>query len=183
MAILKLGIVTGRPVEQLEKLQIPGGKQAIGQKVLNYIQSLIVGGELAEGEGEPPAMQIVVVNNEVNASGTFTLTSAIATDAVSINGVTFTCVASGATGDQFNVGATDADTAENMAQAINNSVTALVADYVNAQFANNVVTISAEEGGLAGNAFTIASADATIVASGARLTGGAPDPGELTLTF
>lgn len=183
MAILKLGIVTGRPVEQLEKLQIPGGKQAIGQKVLNFIQSLITGSELAAGEGEPPTLAIIVVNNEVRASGTFTLTSVVATDAVSINGVTFTAVASGATGNQFNVGVSDTDTAASLVEAINNSNSALIADYVGADNTDNVVTISAEEGGIAGNAFTIASADGTIVASGDRLTGGAPDPGQLELTF
>jgi hypothetical protein len=48
-------------------------------------------------------------------------------DVVVINSISFTCVASGATGAQFDVGATDADTASNLADAINaNSTTCQV---------------------------------------------------------
>lgn len=116
------------------------------------------------------------------ASGTFTLDTVIATDAVSINGVTFTCVASGATGNQFNVGASDTLTAVAMAAAINASASALVNQHVSASAAGTIVTITAKEFGDEGNAITIASADATIVASGARLTGGS-DGTVTTYTF
>jgi len=108
----------------------------------------------------------------VRATGTFTSTTAIATDAISINGVTFTAVASGATGDQWNIGADDTEDCVNLAAAINASASALVSEHVTATSATNVVTLTAKQTGTTGNAITISSADATIVASGARLTGG-----------
>lgn len=184
MSVLKLGLVTGRPVQQLEKLQIPGGKQAIGQKVLNFLQSLVTGTEIAADSDDPPSLVIIIQDNEVRASGTFTLTSVVATNTVSVNGVTFTAIASGATGNQFNVGVSDILTAGNLASTIRNSVSPLIHDYVSvSNNGTNVVTIQAEEPGPSGNTMTISSGQGTIVASGARLTGGAPDPGELDLTF
>jgi phage tail sheath gpL-like len=114
----------------------------------------------------------VAEGDAVAASGTFTLDTVIATDAISINGVTFTAVASGATAVQFNVGADDEETATNLAAAINASANALVSGLVTAAAVDEVVTITAYKKGKMGNAVTIASADATIVASGARLTGG-----------
>lgn len=111
----------------------------------------------------------------VKASGTLTSTNAIATDAILINGVTFTCVASGATGDQWNLGADDAADCVNLAAAINASASALVNKHVTASASSNVVTITAKRAGHAGNAITLSSADATIVASGARLAGGSGD--------
>lgn len=108
----------------------------------------------------------------VAASGTLTSTNAIATDAISINGVTFTCVASGATGNQWNLGADDTADCVNLAAAINASASALVSEHVTATSSSNVVTITAKVPGASGNAITLSSADATIVASGARLTGG-----------
>lgn len=116
---------------------------------------------------------VLVDGDTTAATGTFTLDTVIATDAVSINGVTFTCVASGATGNQFNVGASDTDTATALAAAINASSSALVSEHVTASSSAAVVTITALYGGTPGNAITIASADGTITASGARLTGGA----------
>lgn len=47
-----------------------------------------------------------------------TLAGVIANDTVVINGRTFTCVASGATGNQFNVGGTDIVTATNLAASV-----------------------------------------------------------------
>lgn len=114
--------------------------------------------------------------NAAKATGTFTLNTVIATDAVVINGTTFTCVASGATGNQFDVGADDTETAANLVTAINASGD--VENIVTATSAAAVVTISAAFPGYLGNAITIVSNDATITASGARLTGG--DNGALT---
>lgn len=106
------------------------------------------------------------------ASGTLTFDTVIATDVVTINGVDFTCQSSGATGNQFNVGANDTETAANAAAAINASATALVSDTVVASSNGAVLTITAKYPGEHGNAITIASVDSTITASGARLTGG-----------
>lgn len=106
------------------------------------------------------------------SAGTFTFVSVVATNTILINGVTFTCVASGATGNQFNVGGTDTLTAVAAAAAINASVSSLVSGAVTATSALGVVTITAVQSGTAGNYITISSPNGTITASGARLTGG-----------
>lgn len=148
-----------------------GDRFLAGTKLMQYIRSLMGGARSAK---------VVVGVNAAKASGTFTGTSVVATDAISINGVTFTAVANGATGNQFNIGADDDETMENLAAAINASVTALVSGYVTAEAAGDVVTVTAVEPGILGNCITIESADATIVASGARLTGG--DQGAVSRT-
>nr|MBA3777403.1 hypothetical protein [Betaproteobacteria bacterium] len=119
----------------------------------------------------------------VYASGTLTLTSVVATNTVTINGVTFTAVAAGATGNQFNVGGTDTITAANLAAAINASVTALIPGYVVATSLATVVTVTSAFPSIGGNQTTIASGQGTIVASGARLAGGAADPGAKQYNF
>jgi phage tail sheath gpL-like len=107
------------------------------------------------------------------ASGTATFVSVGAGDILTIDGVDFTCVASGATGNQFNVGANDTATAANCAAAINASTTAKVSGYVRATSSGAVVTITAIQSGNAGNMFTLAETSSTITVSGAFLTGGA----------
>lgn len=59
-------------------------------------------------------------------TGYITLSGVVAGDALTVNGTTFTAVASGATGTQFNVGATDGATATNLAAAILASLAPLV---------------------------------------------------------
>lgn len=180
---LILTVASGLSNSEAAKFQVPGGTHEIARRVLNYVESVQSGNQLAYSASVPPQIRIENQGSMVAASGTFTLTSVIATDAVSINGVTFTAVASGAGANQFNVGATDADTAVNLAAAINASVSALVSGYVTASAALTVVTVTSAFYGLAGNQTLIASADATIVASGARLAGGAADAAALSLNF
>lgn len=112
----------------------------------------------------------------VKATGTFTLTSAIATDAVTVNGKTYTFQAGAATSyGQVQVGGTDTISATNLAAAINayeSSVDNSFVPDVVASSAANVVTITAAVEGTAGNSIAISSADGTIVASGANLAGG-----------
>jgi len=184
MSVLKLKVTSARPDSYIEQnFQTAGGNRQIAERIKQYVERVYTGNELAESASAAPQINIVCQGNEVQASGTFTLTSVVATDAISINGVTFTAVASGATGNQFNVGVSDTATATNLAAAINASVTALVDNYVTASSSGTVVTVTSAFYGLAGNQTLIASADGTIVASGARLTGGAEDAGALTLSF
>lgn len=189
MSVLKLAITSARPDSYLESnFETAGGKNAIAQRIVNYVQSLTTGSELAESASAPPSIAISVQGNEVQASGTLIFDTVIATDAFVINGVTFTCVASSATGNQFNVGADDVESAENAAAAINASVTALISGYVTATGAagattTGVVTITSAFYGLSGNQVTLVSNDATITASGARLTGGLADATAQTLSF
>jgi hypothetical protein len=117
--------------------------------------------------------------NAASSTGTLTLTSVVATNTCSINGITFTAIASGATGNQFNVGGTDTITATNLAAVISASVTAGVTGIVVATSALGVVTVSAALAGAHGNGYTI-TGSTNIVASGARLTGGVVDTATIT---
>lgn len=166
----------------VEKFQKPANGKASVEQMAQLFQELNSGRLFSDSVSAPNVIS-EVIGNATAASGTFTLATVIATDEVVINGVTFACVASGATGNQFNVGGSDTITAANLAAAINASVTALVAGVVTATSAAAVVTVSAVETGLTGNAITISSPDATITASGARLTGGAVDTGLTTYSF
>lgn len=184
MAVLKVSITTARPDTYLEQnFETAGGKQGIAQRLADYVTRVMSGNEGAMSSSLPPSLAFSVQENEVQASGTFILTSVIATDAVIVNGVTFTAVASGATGNQFNIGEDDEETAVNLAAAISGSVTALVAGYVSATSVDETVTVTSDFYGLSGNQCTIESSDGTIVASGARLTAGAADATAQTLNF
>ncbi len=107
----------------------------------------------------------------VKATGTVTISGMVATQTVIINGTTFTCVASGATANQFNVGGTDTITATNLAAAINASVTTTIKNVVVATSLAAVVTLTASVAGNTGNANTLTCAAGGSV-SGARMTGG-----------
>lgn len=117
-----------------------------------------------------------VFANGVAATGTITFSgTGAANDTILVNGVTFTAKTSGATGNQWNVGASATASAANLAAAINASATALVSDHVTASAASGVVTITSKFNSVAGNAVTIAEgvdAGSVMAVSGARLTGG-----------
>lgn len=105
----------------------------------------------------------------VKASATLTLASVVATNSCEVYGTTFTAVASGATGQQFNVGASDTLTAVNLKNAIN--ATAGVNTAVLATSDGAVVTVTAQDYGAMGNALPI-SGGTNITASGSTLAGG-----------
>lgn len=107
----------------------------------------------------------------VAASATLTLTSAVATDAITIGAVTFTATSTPSAETDWEIdGATDADDAAALASAINDHST--IGQIVTATSASNVVTVTCKTKGVVGNAINISSADGTIVASGANLSGG-----------
>lgn len=146
----------------LERLLISANRGASGLKIKDYIKQAVQGIRNAK---------VYVGVNSAQASGTVTLASHIATNTVTINGAVFTCMASGAVGDQYNVGGNDTITAAALAAAINASVTALVSGYVVATSAAAIVTVTAVRPGLSANMFTLAiSANGSV--SGAKLTGG-----------
>lgn len=95
-----------------------------------------------------------------------------ADSAVTINGTAFTFKATGATGNQVNIGANVAATVTALAAALNASAVAGVSA---ATYTANgaVLTIAHDAAGLSGNAFTIvAGAGSNASASGGTLTGG-----------
>jgi len=113
-----------------------------------------------------------VSTGAIQASGTITLSSMVATDTVTVNGVVFTCVSSGAGANQFNVGLSDTATAANLAASINASITAKVINVVSATSVAAVVTVTAVQPGLAGNMNTIAiSAHGSVSGSGFLTSG------------
>jgi phage tail sheath gpL-like len=116
---------------------------------------------------------VVVTGAGAQASGLLTCaTAGAATDTLTVNGITFTAVASGAVGNQYNVGGTTTLTATAIALSINTSVTAGVLNYVYASSSGAVVTIRASRVGIFGNEFTLLAGQASITVSGSRLTGG-----------
>jgi hypothetical protein len=114
---------------------------------------------------------------DCKASGTLTATSIIATDAVEVNGMTYIFQSAAATKHgEVAKGANDTAAIANLAAAINayenRYENGLNKPKVVATAATNVCTIKAIEEGTGGNAITLSSADSTIVASGATLSGG-----------
>jgi phage tail sheath gpL-like len=113
----------------------------------------------------------------VYATGTFTFTGhSTANDTVVVGGVTFTAEASGATGNQWNIGTTATQTAANLAAAINGSASAAVKGAVTATSVAGVVTVTAIYPGNLGNFYTIAKgtdSGSVCTVSGSTLASGA----------
>lgn len=181
MGLLNVAIETDLTVETMTRdYQRPvSSKYADVQAIAGLLQKIVSGNQ----PGTPPTVTVSAYDAGDYATGSFGLVSVVATDAVSINSVSFTAVNSGATGNQFNVGADDDETAINLAAAINASSTALVQGCVEAEAVEDVVYLTASAPGLIGNQTAIASADVTIIASAARLTGGGDDSDEKVYTF
>ncbi len=107
----------------------------------------------------------------VAASGTLTLVSAVATDAITIGTTTFTATSTPSLSTDWEIdGASDTLDAASLAAAINAHTT--VNKIVVASSADNVVTITALQKGVVGNFIPLTSADATITASGSGFLAG-----------
>lgn len=131
----------------------------------------------AIGGGNRNASVNVQPDDGVAASGSIAFSGiSTANDTILINGVTFTAVASGATGNQWNVKGTAALQAAEVIAKINASATALVVAQVVASLTSTAtVTITSLDKGVSGNQATIAKgtdAGSVMTVSGARLTGG-----------
>lgn len=122
---------------------------------------------------------VVTIRSRISgAAGNYVLTSSDAQLAVSGSG-TMTGGANVAN-NQFDFGGTDTETATALAAAINATTTDIVELQVEAESEAAVVTITAEEAGVSGNAITLASSDAgRLACSVTRLAGGT----ETTYTF
>jgi hypothetical protein len=121
-----------------------------------------------------------VITTDVTLTGTYasataTLSSAVATNKVTIASHDFTAVASGATGDQWNIGADDNASAANLAAAINASTTSGVQGVVTASASGAVVTVTAVGGGTGGNAITFTKTGSPITVTGGGTLAGATD--------
>lgn len=140
-------------------------KQSI-EEVVKLLESML-GGLGAKGTVDIDVSSAALVQ----ATGTVTCTTAIATNTVTLAGVVLTAHASTNTGVNFAVG-TNAVTATNLAAAINRHAT--LSQYVVATAASTgVVTIACLVKGVIGNAIPLASSGSTLAVSAATLTSGA----------
>lgn len=121
-------------------------------------------------------LQSAGTQSAVAATATLTFTGApTAGESFVLNGVTFTARASGATGDEFDIGGNVTTTAANVKAAVNASVTAGVAGVISADNVAGVVTFTAVTAGAAGNSLTLteglSNATRTVFAGGADAVG------------
>ena len=115
--------------------------------------------------------------DDLRAKGTITVGTAVAADTVTVAGKTFTLVATipGVDNPDYTlvkIGATAAETAANLAAAVNKWQSCLNVATVIATAATNVVTITAVAEGVAGNAITLVKVGTSFTVSGAVLAGG-----------
>lgn len=163
MSSLVLTIKTSKDPNQYK---VAGQKNTNLNRLMNLISGLNVGALLGtvdiQGSSADP----------VSASGTFTLTSAIATDAITIGSVTLTASSSPANENQWEIdGADDDADAASLAACIN--AHSVLSKIVVAEADENVVTVTALQAGVLGNQLAISSADSTIVTSASYLADGA----------
>lgn len=119
-----------------------------------------------------------VTTASVAATGSLTFSAQpVATSTITVAGTVFTFVASGAVGNQINIGANLAATMTALAVVLNASVVPAVAAATYAATAT-AINIAFDALGHAGNAFTLAASTtpaSNATPSGATLTGGAND--------
>ena len=109
-------------------------------------------------------------NGLVAATGTVTFASVANNDTITINGVVFTAKTASPSGDQFLVGVSNTADAAAAAVAINASTTAGTVGYFTVSAASGVLTITAVERGIMGNAISVASSNGTRLATGGTST-------------
>lgn len=113
-------------------------------------------GAFLQSEAIGRGINIVYFDTAVSASTTGTFTGSPSNaDTITINGVVFTAVTSGATGNQFNIGSSVTANATNLAAAINASTTARIVNTVGATSALGVVTFFSIVPGSSGITTTI----------------------------
>jgi hypothetical protein len=169
--VLRNGFVYAVPVENVNR----------GDKVVSITAG---NGTLGSAANDVLATAVAATAGNAKATGTVTMTNqALAGDTVTINGVVFTFVASGAVYPQVNLGTTKQLTAANLQAALESSINPLLtgAEYT---VSGAVVTVTEELGGTAGNAFTLATSDSTNIAvSAATLASGAANTGNATIAL
>lgn len=159
-------------------LQVSKLNSAIKENVKNNITNLLDG---MSGGAYNGVMNLKLGAVQASLAGTFT-GAPTATETVTINGVAFTARASGATGDEFNIGGSVTITAANLAAAINASTTAGILDVIYASSDVGVITVTSKQAGKVGNAIVVADAlsNFTWAGSATKLAGGTQ---QTNLTF
>lgn len=131
----------------------PTGRM-VGNRLLNYLAGVVGGksGHLTVSVEDSTAAK-------ASAEITVSQADAVADDTVTIGGVVLTAKSSGASTDEFNIGASDAALATNLAAAINAQAT--LSQVVTASSAADVVTVTCNYPGVVGNIITLATDNAT----------------------
>ncbi len=148
-----------------------GLRELAAEKIQKFMRSQTSGGH---------PCSILTRINSVKASGTITLSAHVATNTVTINGVTLTAVSGAAGANQYDVSGGDTTGAASLVLAI--AANATLASMVQGTSALGVVTVTAVVPGAIGNAVTLAiSANGSV--SAARMAGGTNGDTETTHYF
>lgn len=159
-----LSVPDSAPTMNATYLNIPvAANQVSGVGMVNMISDMIDGAQLSYTK---------VSYNLVQATGTVTFSSIAAADTVTINGVTFTASASPSGANQFLVTGGDTLAAAALAAKINSATAPTgIINVVTATSNAAIITLTAVQPGLTGNAVTLAiSAHGSV--SAARMAGG-----------
>jgi hypothetical protein len=148
------------------------GQTQVADSVLlgTYIQ-LGVSADQPEGFGHLAGVTSITNDNGTKASGTVTVAvgNVVANDTVTIGTTTITYVVSGPTAGEIVIGADNVASAQALLAYVNLHSATLG---VNATGTSNVITIHANNGGVAGNSIALAKSGTNLSVSGATLTGG-----------
>lgn len=134
-------------------------KTPLAETTLENLVKIMPGAVLTEVGGTAATGTITIASNPSDG------------DTVTVNGVAVTFKTSGATGNQVNIGASAGATATALAAFLNAASQAALSVATYAANAS-AVTVTYDVKGVAGNAFTLASGQASVTVSGAKLTGG-----------
>lgn len=159
--ILRNGFVYAAPVENVNR----------GDKVISITAQ---NGALGSSADDPGGADVAIAP-AIAATGSIILTAVpTAGDTVTIDGTVVTFEASGATGNQVNLGATAAATATALAAFLNASADANIVKMTYVDSGTGSIEVVSVLTGTAGNAYTLATSDSgKITVSGATLAGGA----------
>lgn len=185
MGQLNLQIATRRDDATLKAtFETPGTspKHETAQRLINFLTSVSTGTELGPS-GSAPTIAISVEGQAVAAYGLLTVSAGGSSDAetCSVCGVTLTAKTSGAVpaNGEFNISATAAVQATNMAATIN--AVAALSGIVTGSSALGVVTITAATKGLVGNGLQLSESLSNVAAT--AFAHGAADATAITLSF
>lgn len=107
------------------------------------------------------------------ASGTITLTGQPAAgDIATVNGTAVTYVASSPVGSQVVIGATSADSFQNLLAFLQSSLDANISQATYQNLSGQVITVTDKTAGTAGNTFGLTKTGSALAVSGADLSGG-----------
>jgi hypothetical protein len=122
-----LSAAHSKGVKSITKVDTAGCYLIHLQDQFQRLMSLQALFELVTGPPTGPLLHLLDAAVDKCGYGYVIADTLVATNAFTVYGVTFTCVASGATGDQFNVGASDAAAVTNLVAVINANATLIAA--------------------------------------------------------